>query len=80
MPVKRNRGNQKDSDKNRRGNVNRGRSSPSRSHDTDENLHKRYEGYDEKRTSLNPDYEKNFDVDEKDINQRIEKYEDLKKD
>ncbi|HEV8283921.1 MAG TPA: hypothetical protein VGQ09_06410 [Chitinophagaceae bacterium] len=79
MPNKRNRSNQGASDKDRPGATNRGRSFPEKPFDTNENLHNRYEGYDEKRSSFNPEYEEGFDVDENDINQRKGEYEHQKK-
>jgi hypothetical protein len=36
----------------------------------------RYEGYDEGRTSNNPSYQDDFDVDETDIDQRKSEYDD----
>ena len=78
MSNKRNRSNHGASDKDRPG-ANRGGSSPEKPFDTNENLHNRYEGYDEERSSLNPEYEKNFDVEENDIDQREGENKDQKK-
>ena len=78
MPAKKNRGSKPASDGNRRGGGSRGRKSPG-PYDAGENLQKPYEGYDEKRTSFNTEYEKDFDVDENDTGQRHDEYNEFRK-
>ena len=39
----------------------------------------RYEGYDEKRTSFNPAYQSDYDMDENDRHQRSDEYKDWRK-
>ena len=48
-------------------------------HDFDENLHEPYKGYDEKKTSNNPRYESEYDIDEGGTDQRMGEYSDWNK-
>jgi hypothetical protein len=45
----------------------------------DENLHRPYQGYDENKTTNNPAYQSDYDVDENDSNQRLGEYSDWAK-
>lgn len=64
MPAKRNRSDKPGSDENRRTDQNHVRNSPAYPYEADENLQKSYQGYDEERSSFDPPYEDDFDVDE----------------
>lgn len=76
MPRKKNRSNQPASGRNRRA-TKGGRNSPDQSYDADENLQRPYQGYDENKSSSDPRYEKDFDADEDNVNDRQSEYSDL---
>jgi hypothetical protein len=77
MPAKKSGSNKPASDENRRSEQSHGRNSPAYPYEADENLQKSYEGYDEDRSSKDPRYEQDFDVDEE-INQRKGKYKNVR--
>ena len=69
MPSKKNKSRKEIPDKIPSANTSHQKKLPEKS--SDEN---RYEGYDEERTSYNTGYESDYDVDENDIKQRSEEY------
>lgn len=73
MPAKKNKS-KPASDEDRRSVQSNGRNSPAHPYDADGNLQKKYEGYDEDRSSQDVRHRPDFDVDENDINQRKDQY------
>lgn len=65
VAVKRDRSSKLASDENRLGKA--WKESPDQPYDAGEKVQEPYKGYDEDRTSFNPEYEKDFDVDENEI-------------
>jgi len=56
MPAKKNKSNKPASDENRRIDQSNGRNSPAHPYDADDNLQKKYEGYDEDQSSQDTRY------------------------
>lgn len=73
MPAKKNKS-KPASDENRRSDQGNGGNSPAHPYEVDGNLQKKYEGYDEDRSSQDVRYRRDFDVDENGINQRKDQY------
>jgi hypothetical protein len=78
MPAKKDESNKPASDESRGSKQSHGKNSPAYPYEADENLQKSYEGYDEKRSSEDPRYEQDFDVDENDINHRKSQYKNVR--
>jgi len=76
MPTKKN-GSTNPSDENGQSGQSNGRNSPAYPYEADENLQKNFEGYDEDRTSQDPRYKADFDVDENEVNQRKDQYKNV---
>lgn len=77
MPGKRRRGNKPASDENCHADHSSGSNSPAYPYEADDNLQKGYGGYDEERTSFDPRYEEDFDLDKNEFNERKNEYKNL---